>query len=542
MDATTLLADPAAIRLECFVSEANSITLLIHSVQEFPLCPKCNSPSSSLHSHYQRTIADLPWHGVAVKLQLHTRKFRCQNELCKQKVFCERLPKVVDVYARKTVRLNAAITLLAFALGGEAGARAAKGLSLYVSGDTLLRRIRSYPLAENKTPKALGVDDWAKRKGQTYGTILVDLEKRKPIDLLTDRESETLAQWLKAHPGIEIITRDRAGAYADGSRRGAPEATQVADRFHLLKNVSEVLEKTINRNHKSLREAFNRRESSSEEVVEREKIPEANGSSEAENAQETNHIPTRSQAYHAERKAFFDLVKEMQSQGLSINQIRLQVNRHYDTVARYYRADSYQITTRAKGSKLAKPFMAYLRQRWEEGCHNAKKLYREIQEKGYRGSAVTIRRATHKWREPVPILLKTPPPKLPTPRSLVWLLLKEKEKLKDEERKLVDEVLQSSPEIKRGCELVQEFREIVKERKEEKLTAWLESARESTMAEFENFVTGIKRDESAVRAALTYEWSNGQTEGQINRLKMLKRQMYGRAKFDLLKARVLNPV
>lgn len=460
MDTSTLLADPAAVRLECFVSETNSITLVIHAIQKAPSCPKCSSPSRSLHSHYGRTVADLPWHGVAIKLQLHTRKFRCRNELCKQKIFCERLSKVVDSYARKIVRLNAVLTLLAFALWGEAGSRTAKGLNLSVSGDTLLRRIRSYKLPEIETPKVLGVDDWAKRKGHTYGTIIVDLEKRRPIDLLGDRESETLALWLKAHPGIEIITRDRAGAYADGARRGAPNSVQVADRFHPLKNISEVLEKTINRNHKSLREAFNRIIPSSETVFETEQMTEANSAGANKNGREINHIPARSQAYHAERKAFFDLVKDMQSQGLSINQIRLQVNRHYDTVARCYRADSYQVTTRAKASKLAGPFMVYLRQRWEEGCHNAKQLFRELQEKGYRGSDVTIRRETHKWREPVPILLKTPPPKLPTSRSLVWLLLKSKEKLKDEECKLVDEVLQSSTEIKRGCELVQEFREI----------------------------------------------------------------------------------
>src|SRR4051812_2218819 len=170
MDITTLLADPAAINLDLLVSEPKSIMLIVRSVQTSPSCPMCGQVSSSLHSHYQRTVADLPWHGVSIKLQLNTRKLRCQNEICSRKVFCERIPGVFAVYARKTVRLNSALRLLAFALGGEAGARAACGLGLKTSGDTLLQRIRETPLPPAPTPSALGVDDWAKRRGRSYGT------------------------------------------------------------------------------------------------------------------------------------------------------------------------------------------------------------------------------------------------------------------------------------------------------------------------------------------------------------------------------------
>jgi transposase len=217
--------------------------------------PLCGRDSTLVHSRYVRRIADLPWQGVSVKLELHTRRFRCHDDLCLRRIFCERLPQVVATYARKTVRLNDALRLIGFLIGGEAGARAAIRLGMSVSPDTLIRRVRQTVTPMMPTPRVLGVDDWAKRKGQSYGTILVDLERRRPVDLLPDREAETLAAWLKAHRGVEIITRDRSRAYAEGITDGAPQALQVADRFHILKNLSEALERLLARQHQSVRAA-----------------------------------------------------------------------------------------------------------------------------------------------------------------------------------------------------------------------------------------------------------------------------------------------
>lgn len=553
MNVSTLLADPNAIGLESFISNNDSITTIVRACQKTVCCPLCNAPTGSLHSNYIRQVADLPWHGVAVRLELHTRKFRCRNELCLRKVFCERLPKVAARYARKTVRLNDALTLLAFALGGEAGSRTSSGLSLTVSGDTLLRRIRSGTLKTSdisKAPRVLGVDDFAFRRGQRYGTILVDLEKRKAIDLLPDREADTLCDWLTAHPGVEVISRDRSPVYADGARRGAPTAMQVADRFHLLQNLRTAFENLLCRQTSVLKHSYQKvmeealtalRQKVSEQE---ESVNEFGGNPTAAPAVKEQSTLEKSQR----KKERFLKVKELRANGFSILQISKSLRMHRRTVRLYLQTE--KLPERKKPLRYAelRKYLPYLGQRWAEGERNATQLGRELKEKGYRGKISTVGHFLVAWRKVCPDRKETAEmvkAKLrrfatPSPKKTYWLIFKPRPTDEEWSDRYISQLMKDSPEISQALELVQEFSRLMNNRRAGELKDWLTKAEDSKISELVGFVRGIRQDLEAVESAFSSEWSNGQTEGQVNRLKFMKRQMYGRANFDLLRARVIH--
>lgn len=217
-------------------------------------CPDCGAATDRVHSRDLRILGDLPWHGSAVQICLQTRRFFCRQSACPRRIFTERLPETAAPHARQTMRLSVALDAIYLALGGEAGARLAARLGMEVSADTLLRRlIRGAPAAPSQTPRVLGVEDWAYRKGQRYGTILIDLEQRQVTDLLPDRTSDTLAEWLAQRPGVEVIARDRSTEYSRAIRQAAPHVQEVADRWPLLHNLRQALERFFGAAHRRLK-------------------------------------------------------------------------------------------------------------------------------------------------------------------------------------------------------------------------------------------------------------------------------------------------
>jgi transposase len=391
----------------------------------------------------------------------------------------------------------------------------------------------------------LGVDDWAWCKGQRYGTILVDLERHRVIDLLADRSAETLATWLKAHPGIEIVSRDRALEYINGISQGAPAAIQVADRWHLLRNLKDVLVGILEQNRACLYAAASEPEAVSEPtpIMEADSIPVALDTATLTKAEQ------RKAATRERRLARYQTVMNLREQGVETRAMARQLRMSRKTIKRYLTAGGFpEMAQRRKRKSVLDPYLPYLAQRWVAGCRNGAQLYREIAANGFTGSRPLVGRWAAKRRkeDPKPVAPHDPPAK-PKHRGIrpwsaqhaVWLLLKEPESLSAERRAALERMLAASATLRSAHGFAQTFIQIIRGRLAEALEPWLKAVVESKLPPLTGFAGSLTKDINAVLAALSLPWSNGQVEGQVNRLKLIKRQMYGRAKFDLLRLRVL---
>jgi transposase len=548
-----LLPDATLLRLEACDVDATTaqITLRVQSTQTRAPCPLCATPARRIHSDYGRTLADLPWAQYRVSLQLRVRKWFGRNRACRRRIFTERLPTVAAPWARRTLRLAQRLGALGVALGGTAGVQLGHQWDVVVSRNTLLRLLRELRLPALPTPRVLGVDDFALRKRHTYGTILVDLERHQPVALLPDRTAETVAQWLRQHPGVEVLARDRSQAYADGARQGAPAATQVADRFHLLQNLRETLDQVFMTHEKAL-EAVN--------TLMRQQpvlLPEGAVAVPVPPPVETpTPAQQRAGQRQARRQALHQQVWALHHQGWTAPAIAQQVGLGLRTVQRDLRSPTFagRKWRSDLGDSVLNPSKPYLLERWNAGCYNAMRLFRDLRQRGYAGGygvvaayARRLRQAQglppghRRARQPLPAVAEPVCQPL-TPRRATWLVLRRETKRTEAEAQQLTQLHAQSPAVAEAIDLAQDFAALVRQRQPERLDPWLKRATTSAVDAVQRFAAGLYEDYEAVKAGVTLPWSTSPVEGHINRLKMLKRQMFGRARLDLLSRRfVLAP-
>ncbi|MGW3368567.1 ISL3 family transposase [Streptosporangium canum] len=484
-------------------------------------CPGCAEMTSRIHSRYQRTLSDTAIGGSPVEIRLHVRRMICTAVDCPTRTFAEQIPGLTSRYARRTPSLRAAAEQIGLALAGQAGARLGCQLGIEISGSTLLRLVMALPDPEIGTITVLGVDDFALKKRHIYGTVLIDMATGTPIDLLDSRTAATLADWLSAHPGVEVICRDRAGAYAEGSATGAPDAIQVADRYHLWRNLGEYVEKAVHRHRAALKEPLPAPENPQ---------PAAPAPAPAPAGMSRLAIRTR------ERYA---AIHVLLAKGVGTTAICRALNLDHKTVLRYARADTVEtlLVAGERGSSLG-PYQPYLRQRWNEGCTDGERLHKEITDLGYCGSSRTVRRFLHNFRGTQIPALQPTAHGIPA-RDVTGWILRHPDTLDENEKLQFKQIRARCEQLDRLADHVTVFAEMMTQRHGHLLSDWLERVETDDIPELHRLAAGLRRDQAAVTAGLTLPHSSGTVEGNVNRIKMLKRQTYGRAGLALLRKRVL---
>ncbi len=535
MPTTPLFPVPEGLEMTSISDTPEELLVYVTSHRSSSLCPQCSMPSTSIHSSYHRHPQDLPCAGRPIRLLFTVRKFFCRNPNCSRKMFAERLPDFIEASSRLTKRLRTAVQEIGFATCGKGGERLGDKLGMGVSDATVLWSLFLVPLPAVGKVQVVGIDDWSWRRGKRFGTILVDLQTHKIIDLLADREAESVQKWLATHPEVEIVSRDRGGVYIDGATLGAPQATQVADRWHILSNLGDAVEEFLIRTHIRLPEP------AAEPRSPQEALNQPLSSFSA-----TPACQRKSQARLLRKWKLSQRVQELHTNGMSLRKIGEELGLARNTVRKYVRStpEPPLPTPRPLRASQLDPYEDYLLERWSQGERTAAQLYREIRARGYPGCATMVRAYVAHLRSTTadgsaPRSRKERAQAI-SPRALRWLLAHKRDDLEKEEQASLDQLLNLSPEVQTVYVLLQAFLKLVRQRKHTELRPWMEQVIRSGIPELKSFVVGIERDYDAVHAALRLPWSQGVTEGKVNKLKTLKRVMYGRAGFALLRQRLLH--
>jgi len=506
-----------------FLLAESSVHVEAHCVAPTATCPSCGNASGRVHSRYRRRLSDLALAGRRMLIVLTVRRFFCLNADCVRKIFAEQ-PDLASRYARRTHLAGDVLESVALALGGRPGSRMTCGLAVPASRMTLLRIIRRIPDDPTPTPEVLGVDDFAIRKGQNYATILLDMATHRPIDVLPDRSADTFAQWLRQHPGVRVVCRDRGGNYAIGARAGAPDAIQVADRYHLWANLGEAVEKTVLAHRACLHQP--------EPVADEQLEPAAIGTTATPDG--VRDTCGRDRPLVTRTHERYTAVQTLLAEGKSLSAICRELHLERGTVRRFARAGSIDELLFKATHRVTKldPFKAYLTERWNQGQTNSAALFRELVEKGYRGGILTVRRFIHQFRGHQQV--RPPEPRPLKPRQLARWIMTRPDRIKEDDQLRLTQVLARCPELDRTAKYVRAFATMMTELQGTRLEEWLTAIEADNLPPLRSLAIGMRRDQDAITNGLTLPHSSGAVEGAVTRAKAIKRAMYGRANLDLL--------
>ncbi|MET8543924.1 ISL3 family transposase [Kitasatospora sp. NPDC004799] len=546
-----LLPHLAGVRVECMDVRDGHVVIEASTLEDVPVsCPGCQTASGRVHSRYGRRLADAPCGGRGVVIELSVRRLFCDNGDCPRVTFAEQIEGLTCRYGRRTPVLQRMLGALGVVLAARAVARLALLFGIAISRMTVLRLVMALPDPAWATPRVLGIDEFATRKGRRYGTILVDCETHQPLDLLPDRDdllpdrdADSVAAWLREHPGVEIVCRDRAQVFADGAHTGAPNAQHCADKWHVWHNLGEAVERLVSRHRALLRDLVEPAPAPAPERPAPE-APELAPLTELVEDGEDTPEPYPQGKFLDRLRDTHAAVRAQVEQGLSLREIARRLGLGRNTVRKYARAASPEAMLHGqwqnRTSKLDR-FKPYLDQRMAEGCTNLARLHRELQERGARCSYSTLRDYVRPLRPERSAAVDSPPmARPPSPRQATSWIMRHPDHLGEDDQQQLKILLARSPGLTAAASHVRTFATLMANREGDQLTRWIaDVCADERCGGLAGFAAGLLTDLDAVVYGMSTDWSSGPVEGRVNDLKALKRSMFGRAKPPLLRKRLL---